>query len=90
MFKNWNAIGYLFVIMDQRIKLIAKKIKSLRVEKGYISSEFFAWEHKIPRVQYWRMEKGTNFTIKNLLRILDAHQLSLEEFFKDIEKSDPH
>lgn len=70
--------------MDERIKEIANKIKKLRVDKGYVSSEFFAWEHKIPRVQYWRMEKGTNFTIKNLLRILDAHKISLEEFFKDL------
>ncbi len=70
--------------MDERIQKIAKKIKTLRIEKGYVSSEFFAWEHQIPRVQYWRMERGTNFTIKNLLRILDAHDMSMEEFFKDL------
>lgn len=70
--------------MDERIHKIAKKVKKLRIEKGYVSSEFFAWEHQIPRVQYWRMEKGTNFTIKNLLRILDAHDMSMEEFFKDL------
>ena len=71
--------------MDERILLIAKKIKYLRIKKGYISSEFFAWEHKIPRVQYWRMEKGTNFTIKTLLRILDAHEMTLDEFFSDLQ-----
>lgn len=71
--------------MDERILKIGAKIKQLRVEKGYVSSEFFAWEHKIPRVQYWRMEKGTNFTFSNLLRILDAHQISIKEFFSDIE-----
>lgn len=71
--------------MDKRILIIAEKIKQLRIDKGYISYEFFAWEHKIPRVQYWRMEKGTNFTIKTFLRILDAHKISLEDFFSDIE-----
>ncbi len=70
--------------MDIRIKKIANRIKEMRIEKGYVSYEFFAWEHKIPRVQYWRMEKGTNFTIKNLLRILDAHEITLEEFFTDL------
>ncbi|MCF6295455.1 MAG: XRE family transcriptional regulator [Flavobacteriaceae bacterium] len=71
--------------MDKRILKIAKKIRQLRIEKGYVSNEFFAWEHNIPRVQYWRMEKGTNFTIKTFLRILDAHEMTLEDFFKDFE-----
>ncbi len=70
--------------MDDRILQIAKRIKTLRIEKGYSSHEFFAWEHEIPRVQYWRMEKGTNFTIRTLLRILDAHNISLEDFFNDL------
>jgi len=69
--------------MDERILKIANKIKQLRIEKGYVSYEFFAWEHNIPRVQYWRMEKGTNFTIRTLLRILDAHEMTLEDFFKE-------
>ena len=71
--------------MDERIIQIAKHIKKLRIEKGYGSHEFFAWEHKIPRIQYWRMEKGTNFTIQSLLRILDAHNISLKEFFNSME-----
>lgn len=72
--------------MDERILQIANHIKKLRIEKGYGSHEFFAWENNIPRVQYWRMEKGTNFTIRTFLRILDAHNLTLKDFFKDIEK----
>lgn len=67
--------------MDNRILKIGLFLKKLRIEKGYVSSEFFAWEHKIPRVQYWRMEKGNNFTITSLLRVLDAHNMTLEEFF---------
>ena len=71
--------------MDERILKIANKIKQLRIDKGYDSNEFFAWDHKIPRVQYWRMEKGTNFTIKTFIRILDAHNLTFKEFFKDFD-----
>lgn len=70
---------------DKRIKSIAEHIKHLRIEKGYVSYEYFAWEHQIPRVQYWRMEKGSNFTLKSLLRVLDAHNLSLQEFFEGID-----
>ncbi len=73
--------------MDKRILQIANRIKKLRKEQGYGSYEFFAWEHKMSRVQYWRMEKGTNFTIESLLRVLDAFDVSLEEFFKDLEST---
>ena len=82
----WCYHRYLWTIkMDKRILQIAARIKELRIEKGYTSHEFFAWENKIPRVQYWRMEKGTNFTIKTLLRVLDAHNITLKEFFDGLE-----
>ena len=71
------------------INNIASKLKKIRIEKGYTSYENFAYQNDLPRVQYWRMEKGTNFTIKNLLKILEIHQMSLEEFFLfyfDLEK----
>lgn len=64
---------------------IASKIKRLRIQRGYTSYETFAYDNELPRVQYWRMEKGTNFTIKNLLKILDIHQISIEEFFSDLD-----
>ncbi len=70
---------------DNRIIKIAEKIKELRVAGGYSSYEFFAWENNINRVQYWRVEKGANITLKTLLAILDVHELSLAEFFKDFE-----
>ena len=70
------------IIMDKRILQIGELLRKIRIESGYSSHEFFAWEHNIPRVQYWRMEKGNNFTIKTLLRVLDAHGISLQEFFK--------
>jgi predicted transcriptional regulator len=68
--------------MDKRIIAIAKKLKQLRKNKGYTSYENFAWDNEIPRVQYWRMEKGTNFTIRTFLRVLDAHNLTLKEFLR--------
>lgn len=70
--------------MDNRILQIANKLKKLRLDVGYGSYEFFAWDNEIPRMQYWRMEKGTNFTISSLLRILDVYNITLEEFFKDL------
>ena len=71
--------------VDHRIINIANKIKELRIKKGYTSHENFAWDHNLNRVQYWRIEKGSNITLKTLITILDIHQISLSDFFKDID-----
>ena len=71
--------------LDPRIHKVADKLKRIRIEKGFTSYENFAVDHGISRMQYWRTEKGTNFTFESLLRILDAHKMSLGEFFSDIE-----
>ncbi|MEM6892761.1 MAG: helix-turn-helix transcriptional regulator [Bacteroidota bacterium] len=69
--------------LDPRIMAIAKKLEKMRVAKGYSSYENFAIEFGISRMQYWRMEKGTNFTFTSLLKILDAHEITLEAFFAE-------
>lgn len=74
-------------VLDPRLIQIAEKIKNLRIMAGYSSHENFAWDNDINRVQYWRIEKGANITIKTLLAILDIHKLSLADFFKDFEDS---
>jgi len=71
--------------LDRRISNIANKIKELRIQKGYSSHESFAWDNDLNRVQYWRIEKGTNITLKTLLSVLDIHKISLSDFFKDID-----
>jgi transcriptional regulator with XRE-family HTH domain len=68
---------------EKNIKRIADKIKQLRIDKGYTSYENFAYENDLSRVQYWRMEKGVNFTINYFLKILEIHKLSLNEFFSE-------
>ena len=52
---------------------IGKELKKLRIKAGYKSYEVFSWDNKISRIQYWKMEKGTNCTLKSLKRILDIH-----------------
>ena len=71
--------------IDLRSQKIADKIKALRIQKGYTSHENFAWDYGINRVQYWRIEKDSNITIKTLLTILDIHGVSLSDFFRDID-----
>ena len=72
-------------IEDQRLIKIADKIKDLRIQKGYTSHENFAWDNNLSRVQYWRIEKGSNITLKTLLSILDIHKISLNSFFSDLD-----
>jgi len=40
---------------DPRIIQAGKKLRELRIEKGFSSYEAFAWEHGINRVQYLSM-----------------------------------
>jgi hypothetical protein len=61
-------------------------IKKLRIKAGYQNGESFAFDHKISRTQYHRMEKGCNFTLSSLERILKAHKITGEEYFKMVDK----
>ncbi len=63
-------------------KDIAKRIKELRMQSGYSSYETFANDNDLPRKNYWRIEKGENFTINTLLKIINIHGITLEDFFK--------
>ena len=67
----------------KNIEEVAQKIRKLRIEKGFSSSENFANAFELNRVQYWRIEKGHNITLKTLFKILQIHNLTPEEFFKD-------
>ena len=64
---------------------IGKKIRKLRKSnKDFDNYEVFAFTHKINKVTLQRMEKGENFTMQNFLKVLNALDISLSDFFKDI------
>ena len=68
--------------LKSTLERIGAKLTELRKQKGYTSHEDFAYDYEIPRVQYWRIEKGrTNLTIKSLCRLLAIHKLTIEDFF---------
>jgi transcriptional regulator with XRE-family HTH domain len=70
--------------LQERVGL---KLMELRKKKGYTSHEDFAFDHDIPRVQYWRIEKGkTNLTLRSLIKLLSIHKMTVEEFFYGIHK----
>ena len=65
------------------------KLQALRTKKGFLTSDAFSEKFDLPRAQYSRMESGdTNITVKSLLRILEIHGLSLEDFLcVDVRKA---
>lgn len=68
---------------DQLIKMGAH-IKHLREQVTGESYEVFAKNNGINRISQYRMEKGENFMMVNLLKILDGLEITMKDFFKDI------
>ena len=66
---------------EKQLIKVGDLLRTLRKKAGYKSYENFAFDNEINRVQYGRMEKGTNITLLSLLKVLDIHKLTLEEFF---------
>lgn len=72
---------------DRLLLEIGERLTQLRKKKGYSSHETFALDYDLPRVQYWRLEKGkANFTIRSLVKILEIHGVTVQEFFDSSEQ----
>ena len=67
---------------QKTLKKIGNKIRTLRKEKGYSSHETFAYENEIDRTQMGRYERGSDMQLTSLLKVLNALDTSLEEFFQ--------
>ena len=67
---------------DEVLGTIGRRLVFLRKKAGYKSYETFAFDHGMARQQYWRMEQGANITIKSLLKVLEIHKITIEEFFQ--------
>jgi hypothetical protein len=66
------------------LKKIGKKLKDLRIAAGYKNSDDFAYDNEINRSQYGKYEAGAkDMRISSLLKTINSHGITLEEFFKD-------
>ncbi|UTW65230.1 helix-turn-helix transcriptional regulator [bacterium SCSIO 12643] len=68
---------------SEQILRLAKRIRSLRIQKGYTSYESFALEKGIHRAQYGRYETGTDIQFTSLVKIAQSFGMTLEEFFSE-------
>lgn len=64
-------------------KQLGERIKALRLERGYTSYEYFAYEHNISRAQFGRYEKGQDLRYSSLVKIVTAFEITLQEFFSE-------
>lgn len=67
------------------LKKIGAKLKRLRQEAGYSSYESFAMENELSNRYYWGAEKGQNLSLLYLMKILQIHKITIEEFFMDLD-----
>ncbi|PTL98600.1 MAG: hypothetical protein DA394_08695 [Candidatus Arcticimaribacter sp.] len=65
---------------------VGAELKRMRLLAGFSSYEVFADKNKLSKIQYFKMEKGTNFTLKSLDRILKIHDISIINFFHKFDK----
>lgn len=65
------------------IQSLAKRIRELRIKKGYSSYEYFAYEHGFSRSQFGRYEKGEDIRFSSLMKLIEAFEISPEEFFSE-------
>lgn len=69
--------------VDNTLKKLGERIKQLRMNKGYSSYEYFAYDHNISRAQFGRYEKGQDLRFSSLIKVINALDVSLVEFFEE-------
>lgn len=62
---------------------VSKRLKELRIAKGYTNYEYLAYEIGMSRSQLGTYENGANITIASLVKILDHLGVTLQEFFTE-------
>ena len=79
--KNKKKDKHTPLTTEEALKKLGKRIKQLRIQKGYTSYEYFAYDHDISRAQFGRYENGEDLRFSSLLKVVNALDISLEEFF---------
>ena len=69
--------------IDKQLKNLGERIREIRKAKGFSNYEKFAYQHNFNRSSYGRFESGEDIRFSSLLRVLDAFDMTLEEFFSD-------
>lgn len=68
---------------EDQLHKLGKRLRQLRIKKGYTSLEIFAYEHGFGRAQYGRYEVGKDLQFSTLIRLINCFEMTLEEFFSE-------
>ncbi len=60
---------------------IGVQLKKLRIAAGYNRAENFALAYGLTASSYYKWEQGGHICIRNLIRICDCHEITLQHFF---------
>lgn len=62
---------------------LGKRLREIRIERGYTNYEQFAFDNDLPRAQYGRYEQGKDLRFSSLVKVLKALNITIEEFFRE-------
>ncbi len=65
------------------IKLLAKRLKQLRINAGYTSAEIFSYDTGISRSQYSRYERGEDIRFSTIIRLCKLYGIELKDFLSE-------
>lgn len=72
---------------EKQLKQLGKRMRELRIQKGFTNYEQFAFTHNINRSQYGKYENGEDLRFSSLLKVIRAHGMTVEEFFDGFDKA---
>jgi transcriptional regulator with XRE-family HTH domain len=81
--KQQRRLGKTEMNPDEQLKRLGQRIKNLRIERGYSSYEYFAYDHNISRAQFGRYEQGQDLRFTSLIKVINALGMTLPEFFSE-------
>lgn len=67
------------------LKQLGEMLKATRKEQGFTSYEHFAYQLEIGRSLYSKYEGGSDMRVSTLIRILQAMDVKLSDFFKGFD-----
>lgn len=82
-------MGLNMINQQKTLNAIGATLAGLRKRQGFQTIRDFARRHKLPEIQYWRVENGkTNITMKTLIRLLNIHKIPLTMFFALVQNTE--
>jgi transcriptional regulator with XRE-family HTH domain len=65
------------------LKKVGARLRKVRKAKGEVNYEKFAFKHDLNRSQVWRYENGEEMTLTSLVKMLNALDMTLADFFSE-------